>query len=168
MDWTLGQTHRTPETHTDTHVDTNKMRINWCREAELTKLKVVIQTTCAGSPTFPKASLSDLKRILSSVRAGMSFRDWMMTADTQRTVWDRAEKSHIKSFYSTGVFQVRNPSVKAEVWPEHKCVCVYLPSCCIILETVPTGWSSESSGKEIHTSSTMGSSYKQTQHVSSM
>lgn len=66
------------------------------------------------SNTLPTASLSDVKMTLSSVRGGVSFRDWIIT------------------------------------------------SCCIILETVPTGFSSASSGKDTNTSSTAGSSSSRT------
>ncbi len=48
----------------------------------------------AGAPTLAKASLSDLKMMLSSVRGGVSFRDWMITADTQQVFKDTADKMH--------------------------------------------------------------------------
>lgn len=46
------------------------------------KEKVVTQTASAGPLTFPTASLSDRKMMLSSVRGGVPFRDWTTTADT--------------------------------------------------------------------------------------
>lgn len=38
-------------------------------------------------PTLAKATLSDLKRMLSSVRAGASFRDWTTTEKRTEVTW---------------------------------------------------------------------------------
>lgn len=65
----------------------------------------------AGSPTLAKATLSDLKRMLSSVKAGASFRDWTITEIGQRFIPEKQKTVHqfkmnvhvlTKLLYNTG------------------------------------------------------------------
>lgn len=73
-----------------------------------------VQKASAGSPTLAKASLSDLNRMLSSVRAGVSFRDLMITADTERQSWQNTTDIILHLSFSRSV-EIR----KVKVWPWH-------------------------------------------------